>query len=252
MAKAGIDENAYDGFIFGLNGVGGSAWNTERYSYFADHKLTSEDLAHEFGHMLGPWHANSWTCLNNELVGPSVENVLAGGCTVPTYGDLLSVLGTGNFRHPHVLHKYNVGWLAPSQVQIVSQAGIYEISAREAPNTAPVMIQIRLSGVSEKIFYFLEYVKPIGYDSELVDPVTAIKMNVPDLANQTLEGILVHLRYDNVAGGHPPTGGTGETAIIKTVIRDGQDFEDEPRGLTIKLVAFKPGNTAEIEIIGNF
>lgn len=251
LEKLGVDDNDYDGYVFCMNGVGGSAWNAERYSYFADHNLNTEDMVHEFAHMLGAWHADGWKCPDNKLVGPSVENVYEGGCTVPTYGDQFSILGTANLRHMHALHKYHMGWLEHSQVQTITQAGTYEISALEAPGSAPVMLRIQLSGVSPKIFYFLEYVKPIGFDSVPITQTTAVYMKSLELADQPLEGILVRLRFDQVAGGHSYQG-NGETAIIKVVVREGVDFEDIDRGLTVKLVAFKPGNIAEVEILGDF
>lgn len=251
LDKLGVKDEDYDGYVFCMNGIGGSGWNGERYCDFADHNLNTYDMAHEFGHMLGTWHADSWTCPNDDLVGPSVENIYEGGCTVSTYGDQLSIMGAGNLRHMHSLHKENVGWLEPSQILVVDQAGTYELSALEAPGTAPVMIKIKLNGISEKIFYFLEYVKPIGFDSEPLPQATASLMNAPELGNQSLEGILVRLRFDQVAGGNAYNG-NGESAIIKTIVREGHDFEDIERNLTIKWVAFKPGNVAEIQILGDF
>lgn len=113
-------------------------------------------ISHELGHNLGVVHANSWEC------GQGV--VFYGQCTNIEYGNLYDVMGTGGTLHFNAYFKDTFQWLSGA-VTTISRSGRYTLNPLE------VASGIRAAKIQHpslpSIDYYLEYRRPIGFDSNL-------------------------------------------------------------------------------------
>jgi M6 family metalloprotease-like protein len=89
--------------------------------------LSEYVAAHELGHGFGVHHASSRLCN-----GATFDDA----CTVSEYGDMYSIMGTGNMGHMNSQHKSALGWLTGEyQVQEVTASGTYTVYPIETPIT---------------------------------------------------------------------------------------------------------------------
>ncbi|MEK6848095.1 MAG: hypothetical protein AABX65_00495, partial [Nanoarchaeota archaeon] len=114
-------------------------------------------VSHEFGHNLGLWHANYWDC-NNSTIGEWQTQ-----CISKEYGDNLDLMGF-NLTHLNAIHKETLGLFDPSNILETTQAGTYFIEPIETKTRGLKTLKIPAqSGIT----YYVEYRRPIGYDSQL-------------------------------------------------------------------------------------
>lgn len=117
---------------------------------------------HEFGHVIGMGHANSWQCDGADV--RTGEN-----CTENEYDDRFDVMGVSpRMLQPSAPHKENLGWLLPSEILDVTVDGDYVITNYESTDTAPKVLKVPYehdaNGVATK-WYYLEYRQAIGFDN---------------------------------------------------------------------------------------
>lgn len=140
---------------------------------------------HEFGHVIGMSHANSWTC--------DPPNVLTGtNCKLEEYGDRYDVMGVSSrMLQPSAPHKENLGWLTPAEITTVTADGDYTIQAYEIAGAVSKVLKIpQARDVYGDVtsWYYLEYRQPINFDNILRTP-TIQELGVPN-------GVLVHVGTD--------------------------------------------------------
>ncbi|WP_232286527.1 Ig-like domain-containing protein [Moritella sp. PE36] len=172
-ANNNINTNNYDRLLYvfpkidncgwaGKGTVGGSpsrAW--------INGDLTLSVVGHELGHNLGLRHAKKLEC---------GTNVLDGDCYTIEYGDSLEIMGNPGFTgHFNSFNKELLGWLSedPStteaKIQTVETAGSFEIEPyASSPNGSAKALKIQRgidSVTGQKLWYYLEYRQPLGFDA---------------------------------------------------------------------------------------
>jgi M6 family metalloprotease-like protein len=124
--------------------------------------LTDSMAHHEFGHIIGMDHANSWEC--------TAPNILTGsGCQLVEYGDRFSVMGVSSrMLYPAAPHRENLGWLTTSEITTVTADGDYAIAYSESAEKVPKVLKIpksRNAAGSVTDWYYLEYRQAVGFDN---------------------------------------------------------------------------------------
>ena len=119
-----------------------------------DVELDSDYISHELGHGLGLVHANSKVVSTGEIY---------------TYGDWWDNRGL-SYAQLDGLHKYMLGWLDISQIEIITSSGDYWLDQREVDSegTKLLVIFLEYDNSEEPILYYLEYHRGLGeFDSRL-------------------------------------------------------------------------------------
>jgi len=151
--------------------------------------LGIEIIIHENGHQLGLGHAQLRTDGTTDLstdtgsiplapVGetcsyPTGSSGTQNGCVVFEYADDFSVMGASNTNgtstgHVAAGHKAEqLGWLTPSNYQIVSNSGTYTIEPYETSPAGVKALKIQRGGTNQNAWIWVEYRQPIGYDAVL-------------------------------------------------------------------------------------
>lgn len=203
-----------------VGGVPSSAWINGRM----DIKVVS----HELGHNLGLQHSHASDC-DATPFGPN--------CVVQDYGDVADVMGNTTASHFNTFQKEWLGWLngsAQPTITTVTTSGSYTIGAYESATVEPKALKILksvdpVSGA--KSWYYVEYRRPIGYDSALSTVYAS------NLAN----GLLVRTGTDgdvnssfllDMTPGTVPTFDMGDAALVY-----GQAFSDPQSGVMVTLDA---------------
>ncbi len=180
-------------------------------------------VSHEFGHNLGLWHANYWDC-NNSTIGEWQTQ-----CISKEYGDNLDLMGF-NLTHLNAIHKETLGLFDPSNILETTQAGTYFIEPIETKTRGLKTLKIPAqSGIT----YYVEYRRPIGYDSQLT------LFFGPAVYN----GALLHMNFfDESEGGdtqvldNTPNDETVPN-IPNVVLPIGKTFYDEQNDILITTVS---------------
>ena len=121
-------------------------------------------VAHEMGHSFGVHHANSLRCSDGKIT-------VGGMCTEFEYADFDDVMSSiGNVKEMNAPHRAALGWLDSSQIQDVSQDGIYMITPLEYNDSGVKALRITLpplcAGCGPAGYYYLSYRLPVGlFDS---------------------------------------------------------------------------------------
>lgn len=207
-------------------GVAGGSLDTDEGSIFpmitiaARHGFTLSTLAHEFGHTYNALHAGMWTCGNGNA-GADHTEPLAGGCVVQTYGDPIDAMG-GGMNHFSSFHKERLGWLQPSNIEVVGDDGEYTIEPLEVSGAGVKQLEIPVDPTAGETgdFYFLEFRRPVGFD-------------MFDRSGRRIEGVIVRL-----ALGYPTTN-SADTLMpqFDWLIQPGVPYFDPSLGLLIEALS---------------
>ncbi|HEX2465075.1 MAG TPA: hypothetical protein VHR17_10670, partial [Thermoanaerobaculia bacterium] len=114
-------------------------------------------FAHELGHNLGLWHASSVSCVPHSLHDPEG----AGGACASSwseYGDIDDTMGSG-YRQFSALGKSRLGWLADSQIPIVSSSGEQVLDQVEIASAGVKALRIPIArdDFGSPVHYWVEY-----------------------------------------------------------------------------------------------
>jgi uncharacterized protein (TIGR03437 family) len=114
-------------------------------------------LAHELGHGLNMLHAQA---------------ILANG-SLDEYGDQSCLMGDSsyNITNFNVLHRIQEGWIPLSNIQQVTESGVYQIHFAEQQASVVQAIQISAVGIPGTLY--ISYRRPIGLDKRLPRVFTA-------------------------------------------------------------------------------
>lgn len=216
-----------------------------------DGDLGLDNIAHEIGHSMGCNHATYWKG-EGGYVGPSVENLKAGGWQTGEYGAVFEPMGAANNRHFSAINKSILGYLEPAHVKTILTLGTYELFALEAPATGPVEFRLPFKDVGDKIFYTLEYRMPIGaFDSEPLMSGEGQSTGFVVVNGEPLLGVIIRLRWDRVSANLPASSGA-PLVMPQTMITKEVDFVDSYRNITIKVLDYVETNKVILSIEGDW
>jgi hypothetical protein len=134
----------------------GRAWVGGQGCHLVKGYTSLRTAGHELGHNLGLYHANYW---RTDSTLPLGKDSNPGGYVADTvdgewveYGHYCSVMSAqygGEIDDPTKPHyapveKYELGWLAGSQVQFVSASGTYRLFRHDTRNTTGIPRAIRI------------------------------------------------------------------------------------------------------------
>jgi len=196
-------------------------------------------------------------------VGCPVDNPICSGCSASDQacialhrkGDLFDLMGSGS-GGLSVYQKEKLGFLLDNQINIVKDSGVYTIEPRETNTLGVKAIKIPLrehssDGNDKDFYYYIEYVRPIGSDRILSSSGVLDRIKS---ANGELNGAFVHLvnpngllyliqgyqDYDDQAildmSPHSNNELDPQENIRDVVLKNGQTFKDEKRGISIKTI----------------
>jgi len=167
-AAAGVNLSGYARLVYafpqnpcgwwGLGTVGGSpseAW--------INGSLQLRAVGHEMGHNFGLFHSHALEC---------GSTTLGSNCSTIEYGDSVDIMG-GSSAHYNAFQKERLGWLnygtSPS-IATVAVDGTYAIDALETSTANPLALKVLKSTdptSGAKTWYYIEYRRPLGFDSVL-------------------------------------------------------------------------------------
>lgn len=131
-------------------------------------------VAHELGHNLGLHHAASIRCDPGSLpvaYSEPVNGTPPAGCSsYSEYGDPFDVMGTGNTRHSHGMHKGTLeqntgGDVLTGSTQTVVQNGVYTLEPSEPGFTGTQVLRIPRTANPQQnsySYYYLDFRQPYG------------------------------------------------------------------------------------------
>jgi hypothetical protein len=93
--------------------------------------FSGDKVAHELGHNLGLWHANSWN---------SLDSSISPRGTHEEYGNPFDAMAhPGGFpdRQYNANFKWLLGWLTPENVSVISASGTYRLYAQDENSRFP-------------------------------------------------------------------------------------------------------------------
>jgi hypothetical protein len=182
LVAAGADIRDFDYVLYGMPAVSCGASGRARvvcsgarcdrlaFVYSPASFLGHHTPTHELGHLIGSAHANRYDCTDAQgrpaAIGPS--------CTKVEYGDPFVVMGSGG-GELDAYRRASLGWLAPPEVQTVTQDGVYTLAPIEQPGgvRALKVPHERDAAGAVTSYYWLEFRRPLGFDSFLAALSTA-------------------------------------------------------------------------------
>lgn len=163
---AGYDPSQYDFDIVGFTDIG-FPWSGQGYVGFAGAwvqgtSFTPGTTAHELGHNMGVWHANSWDG-NTSPTDPNGVHT--------EYGNVFDVMGsTPSFpkNHYNANFKHLFGWLPNQYLHIVTNSGTFRIYAQDQNSRLSgrhygIRIPVGLIAAAEVEDYWIEYRQNFSY-----------------------------------------------------------------------------------------
>ena len=221
--NAGISLSGYTRFVFafpstsactwwGWGQIGGSPTNAWVNGSFA-----LRVVAHEMGHNLGLYHAQSLDC-GAAPIGTS--------CTSDPYGDVLDTMGGTSINHFNAFQKERLGWIGATgqpPVVTVTQSGTYWLDPYETDGGTAKALKIRKSGSNgSRTFYYVEMRRGLGADSAM--RTSANLMN----------GVVIHTGTENNANSSFLLDMTPETtSFADAALAVGRSFGDASARVTI-------------------
>ncbi len=115
-------------------------------------------LAQELAHNYGLVHSNSYSCVDeNDQWTPFSDN-----CEENEYGDPYDPMGSG-CGHMNVFQKGAMGWLEGCNSVTTAGSATFNLVPMELPCNGIQSLRIPIEGTPD--YYYLEYRRPIGFDS---------------------------------------------------------------------------------------
>jgi M6 family metalloprotease-like protein len=203
LASNSIDLSKYGRVVFVINQAGGGcagvgqgdyningkiyrlsfAWVGYPNAGYNSSKLPGFQfvLAHEMGHELGVYHANSWECSGRSL---------DSNCVHSEYGNSFDVMGCcgSSGTHFNAYYKTILGWLTPADEVQITQNGTYTLAPLEATSSirAAVINNPRLLATDPQVDpVYVEYRVPMGFDSNLPASGNGLHLNDAVRGNTT-------------------------------------------------------------------
>lgn len=191
---------------WGLGTVGGSpshAW--------VNGSFVLRVVAHEMGHNLGLYHAQSLDC-GAEPIGAS--------CTANTYGDTTDIMGasTGHFN---AFQKDRLGWLDFGEsplIATVSSSGAYAIEPYAAPGAGPKALRI-LKDADANTWYYVEFRRAVGFDGFMGTGLT--------------DGVVIHTGSAGDGNSSYLLDMTSTSSFADAALPAGRTFSDPAAGVSI-------------------
>jgi hypothetical protein len=181
-------------------------------------------------------HAGSWQCTG----GGGEAVTISSSCTVNEYNDPFDVMGAYGSRHSHGWHLQRLGLLQSSNVQTVTQSGMYTLSSALDLTTQATTLRIPRtigSGGAVQDWYYLETRKSGGvFDSfSSTDPVVkGVSIRVNDNPTMTTRSRLL----DTHPGG----------SVADAPLQPGETFIDGQ--LSVRAVSAGGGNATVAITLG--
>jgi len=165
---AGVNLSAYNKYVYAFPSLscGWTGWGTYGgipSQAWINGSMSLRTVGHELGHNFGLYHSRALDC---------GTNVIGSNCSVIEYGDSFDILGqTGITAHSNAAQKERVGWLnygiSPA-IATVQASGTYWIDPYETVGSTPKALKILKSTdatTGRKIWYYVEFRRPVGFDS---------------------------------------------------------------------------------------
>lgn len=211
-----------------------------------------DDCIHEIGHHIGAPDLYNWTGPDDDenVVGPDLTDLKAGGWAYAIYGDHFSPMG-GSKRHFSAQNKAVFGWIPNDRILTVTQSGEYELQAVSIKsNFAPMEIRIPIPGMNDKVFYTVEYRHPYGWDGYPVgwQPGEPLRLGFNVQNGEPFKFVLVRLHWNALVKAEDVVGGPTTTFIPYTCVTPNNAFDDPHRKIRISWVDDAPPSAARIEV----
>jgi hypothetical protein len=223
---AGFETNNYnlDIIAFGFSnifGYGGFAKIGDK-GVVLNGSFDFKTVAHELGHCYGLLHANTWRTTDGTVIG--------NGANVE-YGDAFDVMGGGGSQitHFNASYKRSLDWLTETNVQTVTQGGVYRVYAFDVVNAPQGIHALKIKKDGAKN-YWVEFRQAFTSTPSLMNgAMVRWDYNVPQ----------VNRRQTQVLDMTPETQSLADATLLV-----GQTFSDPAAGLTITILG-KGGTTPE-------
>ncbi len=226
----GFDPNNYDSIIYAMPYTSvcpWSGWGTfggQPAQAWINGNLSTYVVAHELGHNLGLYHANSYRCFDVTDAPISISV----NCESTEYNDVFDIMGYWNTNHFNTTHKGQAHFLETSNSQTITTTGDYSLIPNELGSTAIKNLVIptgRTTALGKKLFYYVELRQRYGLFGQ----------NLPNV------GVFIHLADAMDTQNHEQTqliDTTPETdSFLDAPLTLGHNFSDTAEGISITTTA---------------
>jgi hypothetical protein len=240
---AGVDLSAYARKVYmfprtgctwaGLGNVGGSATKA-----WANGSFATITVAHELGHNLGLYHAQSLDC---------DVSALGNTCTTYTYGDTADTMGNYRAAQFNPLEKEQLGWLndgtsPPILTASTSGRDVIEPYTATTVGAKAIMIPRGTNSAGQKLWYYVEYRQPLGVDSVLG---TTGNLTKGVIVRTAVEGDPTSSRQIDMT---PGSSTSSYTELADGALAVGQSYTDATAKVTLTL-AWTASSGAAVDVL---
>src|SRR3989338_7181591 len=197
--------------------------------------LFEKVTSHELGHNLGVLHANAWECGAGQIINGT-------NCIHYEYVNHFDIMGNFIFSlHFNAAFKEFFGWLDQTSILNITQPGRYTLNPLES-SAGTRGAKINQPGTNKYPFY-LEYRKPIGFDSRLNEESrNGLFINwIPD------QNWSLYTRLLDMSPHQDSTWPADDWADV-TLKADGSVFIDSQRGIKIGPVISATENVITFDV----